>query len=150
MVAGGDGAAGPLRLPDAPVLVEGLGAFDGRGVVPRRLVDVVRAAVAGDGALVRSRGPVGAPVVDDVVLDERVRRPPVEGQVGVAGRVEAARVGHGPAAAVAPALAGDEVAGVAPGGAVVAAGAQGHGDRALRCRSRTSSSSRCWCRSGSW
>lgn len=45
------GAARTLRLPDAPVLVEGLRAFHGGGVVPRRPVDVVRPAVTGDGAL---------------------------------------------------------------------------------------------------
>ena len=127
---GGDGAAGPLRLPDAPVLLEGLGALDRRGVHARRDVDVVGAAVAGDGALVGAGRPVGAPVVDDVVLDERVRRPAVQRQVGVAGRAEGAGVGHAAAGAGAPALAGDEVAGVLPRRAVVAAGAEVHRDGA--------------------
>src|SRR5690606_9130941 len=111
--------------------LEGPGALDGGGVVAGRLVDVVGAAVAGDRALVGAGGPVGAPVVDDVVLDERVPGPAVQRQVRVAGRVEAARVRHGPASAGVPALAGHEVAGVAPRGAVVAAGAEVHGDRAL-------------------
>src|SRR5690606_29747106 len=130
VVADGDGPARPPRLPDAPVLVEGPGALDGGGVVPRRLVDVVGATVRSDRAHVRTRGPVGAPVLHDVVLDERVPRPSVEGQVGVTGRVEAARVGHGPAPTGVPAFTGDEVPGVPPAGAVIAAGPQGHGDRA--------------------
>src|SRR5690606_2948312 len=50
VVAGGDGAAGPPLLPDAPELREGRGALDGRLVVPHRPVDVVGAAVAGDRA----------------------------------------------------------------------------------------------------
>src|SRR5690606_15899300 len=132
VVADGDGAARAPRLPDAPVLLERGGADDGRGVDPRRLVDVIRTTVTGDRAPERPGGPEGAPVVDDVVLHERVRRPAVEGQIRVALRVEAAGVGHGPGCAGAPALTEDEVAGVAPRGAVVAARTHGHGDRSGR------------------
>src|SRR6185312_11359844 len=128
-VAGGDGAAGAPGLPDRPVLVERGGALDRRGVVPGRLVDVVGAAVAGDGALVGAGGPVAAPVVGDVVLDQRIGGPAVQGQVAVAGGVEAAGVGHRLTSAGAPALAGDEVPGVAPGRAVGAGCSQRHGDR---------------------
>src|SRR5690606_24663995 len=132
VVPRGDGTAGPLGLADAPVLVEGPGAFDGGRVVPRGLVDVVGTTVGGHRAHVGTGGPVGAPAFDDVVLHERVPRPPVEGQVGVTRRVEAGGVGHGPAATGGPSLTGDEVPGVPPGGAVVSARAQLHGDRSRR------------------
>ncbi|CAM5234658.1 hypothetical protein SFUMM280S_08242 [Streptomyces fumanus] len=134
MVAGGDGPTRPLRLPHAPVLVEGLGPLHRRRVVPRRLVNVVRTAVTGDRPHQRPRRPERVPVVHDVVLDQRVRRPSVQREVGVPGRVERPRVRHGPAPAVGPALAGHEVAGVAPGGAVVPARAERHGDRARGVR----------------
>ena len=51
----------------------------------RLLVDLVRAAVAGDGTLVRatSRRVVRTVRLGDVVLDERVRRPAVDGEVAV-------------------------------------------------------------------
>src|SRR5690606_34247527 len=135
VVPGGDGAgADHLRLADAPVLVEGARALDGGGVVPRRLVDVVRAAVAVHGAAVLAGGPVAAPVVDDVVLHQRVRRPAVEAAVAVARGVEVAAVADRPAPAVAPALAGDEVAAVGPLGAVTAAAVERHGDGAAAVR----------------
>lgn len=50
MVGKSDGAAGPLALADAEVLVEGLSALDARGVRANNLVDIVGAAVAGHGA----------------------------------------------------------------------------------------------------
>jgi hypothetical protein len=88
VVAGRDRAAGAVRLADAPVLVERRRALD-RGLVDARaFVDVVRAPVGGDGALVGE--PAGrvvrAEVLGDVVLDERVRRPALDGEVRVAGR----------------------------------------------------------------
>ncbi len=91
-VAGRDGPARPQRLPDSPVLVEGGSAYNGGRVGSRGLVDVVRTAIAGHSALVgpRGTGVIPAPVVNDVVLHERARRPPVEGQIGVAGWAEAA------------------------------------------------------------
>jgi hypothetical protein len=82
-------AARAVRLPDAPVLVERRRARDRRLVHALRLVNVVRAAVGGHGALVREpAGRVVRPkVLGDVVLDERVRRPAVHGEVRVAGRL---------------------------------------------------------------
>src|SRR5690606_24320200 len=96
VVARRDGATGALLLAHAPVLRERRAvALDRRGVVAHRPVDVVGAAVGGDGALVVARGPVGAPVVDHVVLDQRAAGPSVQREVGVAGRGERPRVGHG-------------------------------------------------------
>ena len=80
-----DRAARAVRLADGPVLVEGSGALDRRLVDTRRLVDVVGRAGGGDGALEGETraGVVGTEVLEDVVLDERVRGPAVDGQVGV-------------------------------------------------------------------
>src|SRR5690606_14025547 len=128
VVADGDGAAGPLLLAHAPELLERPGALDGGRVVPPGLVDVVRAAVGGDCALVGAGGPVGAPALDDVVLDQRVPGPAVQREVGVARRVEGGVVGHGPPPAGGPALTGDKVPGVPPLGAVAAARVEGHRD----------------------
>ena len=90
VVREGDGAAGALGRADAQVLVEGLGALDGRGVAADDLVDVcqtgsaftrlscgkalltVSAAVGGQAALEgagRARV-VGAVVFDHVVLNK--------------------------------------------------------------------------------
>lgn len=81
-----DSAAAALGLADGPVLAEGGGALDGGLVDARGLVDVVGAAVRGDAAEAGgARGRVvGAEVLDDVVLDERVGRPAVHGEVAVA------------------------------------------------------------------
>lgn len=86
MVCRRDGPARALRAADAPVLVECRSALDRRLVDARALVDVVRAPIGGDGALVSepAGGVVCADVLEDVVLDEWVRRPSVHGQVGVA------------------------------------------------------------------
>ena len=78
-----DGAADALGAADGPVLVKGGGALD-RGLVDAPgLVDVVDAAVVLDGAepLGARRRVVRAVCLDDVVLDERVGRPAVEGEV---------------------------------------------------------------------
>ena len=88
-----------LRVPDAPELLEGLRAVDGGRVVAPGGEDVVRGAVAGDGALVAGRGGrvVGAVGLDDVVLDERAARPAVDGEVAVAVGLVGAGVGDGAA-----------------------------------------------------
>ena len=81
-----DGAAGALLLADGPVLVEGGGAIDGGLVDALGAVDVVDTAVRGDGPETggaRARV-VGAEVLDDVVLYERVASPAVDGEVRVA------------------------------------------------------------------
>src|SRR5262249_42728053 len=112
-----DGPAAPRRGPYRQVLVEGRGALDGGLVDLLVLGDVVRAAVAGDLAH-EGTGPVGRahPVLDDVVLDQRVGRPAVERhQAGPAGRVEAAGVADRAAGtARVPADAADPVADAAP------------------------------------
>ena len=78
-----DGATDALGAADGPVLIEGRGA-ENRGLVDAAgLVDVVGAAVVVDGAeaLRARRGVEGAVGLDDVVLDERVGGPAVEGEV---------------------------------------------------------------------
>jgi hypothetical protein len=94
----GDGAAGAQALADGPVLREGGGALDRRLVGPCGLVDGVGPVVAVDGAQLRQpgRGVVGAVRLGDVVLDQRVLGPAVDGEVGVSIRVEGGRVGDGP------------------------------------------------------
>ena len=88
-----DGARGAVVLADGPELVKGAGAFD-RGLVDAAgLGDGVGAAVLGDGAELAGlrRGVVVAERLDNVVLDQRVLGPPVDGQVAVALRAEGAR-----------------------------------------------------------
>src|SRR5688572_26845062 len=103
-------ARGALRLARAEVLPESLGALDGGLVDLLVLVDVVRAAVAADRAHVRSGRPVGAPAIDDVVLDEWVPRPTIEGQIGIAvRRKHAGVVADRSDLSGAPAFAGHEV-----------------------------------------
>jgi hypothetical protein len=114
---GGDGAAaGALVDAVGDVLGEGGGADDGRLVDLGVLPDVVRRAVAGHGADLLALGRAGAVggVLLDVVLDERVGGPAVDGDEdgaggGGGGALEvdlAVRAGL-------PALADDEVTGVA-------------------------------------
>ena len=83
MLARVDGAADTLDPADRPVLVKGRSALDGRLVDALGLVDVIGAAIVLDGAeLLRSRrGIVRAVRLDDVVLDQRVLGPAVQGEV---------------------------------------------------------------------
>lgn len=69
-----------------PKLLDGLRAVDARRVGVRRGVYVVDAAVGCDGAFLGGTGGrvVGAEAVDDVVLDERLAGPSVDGEVAVA------------------------------------------------------------------
>jgi hypothetical protein len=93
-----DGTADALVDADRPVLVKGPGALD-RGLVNALcLVDVVDRAVDGDAAETGGarRGVKGAEVLDDVVLDEGVAGPAVDGKVGVAIGAVGARVVDGP------------------------------------------------------
>src|SRR5690606_14596432 len=117
MVPGGDGAADSLLLAYAPILVEGAAvADDARRVHTLRAIDVVRAAVARHSA--HEAGSAGraprAPAIDDVVLDKRIGRPPIERQIRIAVRVERAGIGHRATAARIPALTSDPVVDVAP------------------------------------
>jgi hypothetical protein len=81
-----DRTAGALVLANGPVLLKGLCAVNGGLVGAGALRNLVRGTVGGDGALVlRLRGRVvRAKVLDDVVLDQRVTGPAVDGEVGVA------------------------------------------------------------------
>jgi hypothetical protein len=87
--------ADPLLLSHRPVLREGLRAVDAGRIGACRGVDVVGAAVGGDGALegAPGGGVVGAEVLDDVVFDEGGAGPAVDGEVGVAGGGVGAGVG---------------------------------------------------------
>lgn len=71
---------------DGPELFEGLRAIDGRLVVSPGGEDVVVGAIAVDGTLAGSSGGwvVVTPRLDDVVLNESVTRPAVDGEVAVA------------------------------------------------------------------
>jgi hypothetical protein len=92
-----DGAASSLLLTNGPELLEVAGALDGRGVPALADGDVIGAAVGVDGALaLGARGRVvGAEVLDNVVLDQWVGGPAVDGEVRVAVGVVLAGVGDG-------------------------------------------------------
>ena len=78
-----DGTAGALAAADTPVLLEGLGALDGRLVNARTLRNLVVASINSERALVGSLGRriVVAKVLNDVVLDQRAGGPAVDGEV---------------------------------------------------------------------
>jgi hypothetical protein len=82
---------------ERPVLLKGLCAVDGGLVGAGALRNLVRGTVGGHGALVGRlrRRVVRAEVLDDVVLDQRVAGPAVDGEVGVAVGVVLAGVGDG-------------------------------------------------------
>lgn len=92
-----DRAAAALLLTHRPVLLKGLGAVDGRGVGALGLRDLVLGAVRSDGALngCCGRGIVGTKVLNDVVFDQRVASPAVDGEVGVAAVFISAGVSDG-------------------------------------------------------
>lgn len=83
VVGKGDGAAGALVAAHRPELLKGLGAVDGGLVVAGADQDVVGAAVRGEGPAVGGarRRVVAAKALHHVVLDQRVARPAVDGQV---------------------------------------------------------------------
>lgn len=97
MVADVDRPAGAVVAAHRPVLVKGGRSDDGRLVDALRAVNVVDAAVRRHFAqLGGARGRVvGAKVLDNVVLDERVLGPAVDGEVAVAVGVVAAGVVDG-------------------------------------------------------
>jgi hypothetical protein len=86
------GTLAALVLADRPVLVEGLGAVDGWLLHAGRLADLVAGAVGGKAAALVgvAAGVVGAVLLDDVVFDQGVAGPAVDGQVAVALDVEVA------------------------------------------------------------
>lgn len=97
VVREGDGAAGPLALADAEVLVEGLSALNARSIGADDLVDVISAAIAGHGAQLRAgRSRVVCAVgLNDIVLNERACGPAVKSEQRVATSVEATGVCDG-------------------------------------------------------
>ena len=92
-----DRAAGSLALADRPVLVEGPGAFDGWLVYTLGDVYIVSAAIGGVASLVLSAaaGVVCAEVLYHVVLHKWVVGPAVDGEIGIARRIEAATIVDG-------------------------------------------------------
>ena len=94
MSAGVDRAAGSLAATDRPVLLESAGTLDGGSVGTGAGVDVVDGAVDSDVSLLGGarRGVVGSKVLNDVVLDQRVASPAVDGEVAVAVGIVGARV----------------------------------------------------------
>lgn len=93
-----DGSANTMVGADGPELVEGSGSLDGWLLDTGGLVDVVGAAVGLDGAELVSAGGwvVGAEAVDDVVFDQGVLGPAVDGEVAVPLGLPGAAVGNGP------------------------------------------------------
>jgi hypothetical protein len=97
VVTGVDGAADVHGVADGPILLEiSVVAFDGGGVGALLLPDLVGAAVALVAAVLGCADVVGRVVVahgfDDIVLDEWVVGPAVEGKVGGAVSLEGACV----------------------------------------------------------
>src|SRR3569623_570722 len=148
-----DVAALARGLTNAEVLVERLVvAGDGRRVRLGALPDVVRVAVDGDRSHVRPRRAVrrragrlrGAPVVDDVVLAQRIHRPDVDAAVDQAVDVrlrlrevgrDGAQLGGRLRLIEAQADARQEVVGLRPGGAERGAAAvHGHAPHARAVR----------------
>ena len=97
MILHGDRAADTLLSTNGPVLLESASTVDGRLVGAGRDIEVVGTAVSVDTALVL--GPVarvvGAIRFDDIVLDERVAGPAVDGEVPVTAGVEGTTVVDG-------------------------------------------------------
>ena len=81
-----DRSTGAFALPDTPELRKRLCALDRGSVGTGGGQNVVGRAVRVDGALLgrTSRRVVRAVALDDVVLDERARRPAVHGEVAIA------------------------------------------------------------------
>lgn len=122
VVGGSDSSRGALVLADRPVLVEGGGTLDGRLLSADTLVDIVDGAVSGDGTHVgeTAAGVVGAVGLEDVVLNQGVGAPSVDGEVRVAlGRVATLEVDVAGRAG-GPSLAGNEVVAVLPADGVLA------------------------------
>lgn len=95
MVPNVDGAAGAVVSAHRPVLVKGGRSDDGGLVDSLRAVNVVDAAVRRHLAQLGGAGGwvVGSKVLNNVVLDQRVLGPTVDGEVAVAvGAVAAGEV----------------------------------------------------------
>jgi hypothetical protein len=138
-----------LVLTNRPILLKGPGAINGWLVGAGRLSDLVGRAIGGNGTLVLGlrRRVVGAEVLNDVVLDEGVASPAVDGKVGVAVVVVGTGVGDGtmsrlvsllrqmclskmvhiPGRSGVPSLSTDKVTAGSPAHAVLASGSVGVG-----------------------
>jgi len=94
-------ATATLALTNRPPLGESSCTSNRRLVDTLAGVDIVGAAVAAETALVLGAAArvVRAEILDNVVLDQRVAEPAVEGQVGVAAGIELGGVGDGVVAA---------------------------------------------------
>jgi len=94
VVGNGDGSSGTLTLADGPELLEGSSANDGWLVGAGAHQDVVGSTVRCHGAL--SGGStgwvVGTEVLNNVVLDQRILGPTINGEVAVSVRVVGAGV----------------------------------------------------------
>jgi hypothetical protein len=125
-----------LVLTNRPILLKGPGAINGWLVGAGRLSDLVGRAVRGDGTLVLGlrRGVVGTEVLNDVVLDERVAGPTVDGKVGVAVVVVGTGVGDGTGSSWVPSLSTDKVTAASPAHAVLTSGAVGVGSTGTTIR----------------
>ncbi|KAI6749554.1 hypothetical protein HG530_014968 [Fusarium avenaceum] len=127
---GADGTAGALAATDGPELLEGLVALDGRSVGTGADVDVVDGTIDGDLTLLAGagRGVVGAEALNDVVLNQRVAGPAVDGKVAVAVGLSGWDIL--PGSTLAPSLSTDVVTVSAPLHAELASVAVGIGDGA--------------------
>lgn len=99
MSTGVDGSAGTLVASDRPVLLKGLVTVNGGGIDTGADVDIVDRSVNIDLTLLLAtgRGVVSTEVLNDVVLNERVAGPTVNGEVAVAVGVVRTRVLDGAA-----------------------------------------------------
>ena len=88
----------PLGLPNGPVLRECGGSFDRSGVGPGSRVNIVCGSVRGDSALVRTSTSrvIVAVGFHDVILDQRIGGPTVDGEVAVAIGSEGTAIGDVP------------------------------------------------------
>jgi hypothetical protein len=125
VVGSSNSSGGSLAGTHGPVLLEGRGTEDRRLVGTGGGEDVVGGAVAGDTAdlLGGARWVVGAEVFDDVVLDEGVGGPAVDGKVGVSVWLVGTGVVDVASRSWVPSLSCNEVTPVAgPGDAVLTSG----------------------------
>ena len=79
MIRNGHRATSAGALADRDILVEGRGALNGRLIDLLVLPDLVRGAVAREGALLRARFRIPDRIFHDVVLHERVGGPTIDG-----------------------------------------------------------------------
>jgi len=130
VVCGSDCSARALRAADGPVLLEGRGTDD-RGLVGAcALVDIVGATIRGDGTLVcaAAGGVVRAERFNDVVFDEGILAPAVDGEVAITvGLVVGVEINR-PGRSRVPSFSSDKVPVAGPGHAVFTSSSVGVGD----------------------